>query len=90
MINWVKIKIPFSPIPTNTRILIFGAPTTMKAHFKIFLTTAVSKFMFGLYKPKLHAYIRSPQSTKKYYRTGRKKLWRLFMMKGWADNNFEK
>jgi hypothetical protein len=30
------------------------------------------------------------KSTKKYYRTGRKKLWRLFMMKGWADNNFEK
>ena len=64
MINWVKIKIPFCPITTNTRILIFGAPTTMKAQFKIFLTTAVSKFKFGLYKPKLHAYTRSPQSTK--------------------------
>ena len=39
----------------------------------------------------VHACARSPlQSTKKYYRPGRKKLWRLFMMKGWADNNFEK
>ena len=81
-----KKLIDFSPISINTHIDFWDTHNNEST----IQNMAVSKFKFGLYKPNLHAYIRSPQSTKKYYRTGRKKLWGLFMMKGWADNNFEK